>query len=335
MGQVVSIVGEPGLGKSRLVHTIKQIVTEQGSAKVPGAETEAVDVAQDCSVVEWRCSLRFRNSGLFPVSDYFSRFLNFHGDESTAARFDRLARHLDDFGLGRADLVALFAKLLFLPPDERYPAVGLTPVREREETFRAMRQWLKACSDRQPFLFVIEDLHWIDASTLEFLGQFIAEGLHDRILTVLTFRPEFTTPWPAVAHQTSLALNRLTRRQVGELMRRETASTLPDSLVAQIYQRTGGVPLLVEEFTRIVRESVHASDIPSTLQDLVLGRLDRMSSNREVAQVAVTLGGEFHYDILGRGGEHRHADASGRTGETGERGDSLRERAAAELHVRF
>ena len=80
MGQVVLIVGEPGLGKSRLVHTIKQIVRE-GSAKVPGAETEAVDVAQDCSVVEWRCSLRFQNTGRLPVSDYFSRFINSVGDE--------------------------------------------------------------------------------------------------------------------------------------------------------------------------------------------------------------------------------------------------------------
>src|SRR5262249_32364794 len=188
-------------------------------------------------------------------SDYFSRFLNLDGDESTAARFDRLARHLDDFSLGQADLVALFAKLLFLPSDERYPAAGLTPVREREETFRALLQWLKACSNRQPLLFVIEDLHWIDASTLEFLGQFIAEGLHDRILTVLTFRPEFKTPWPAVAHQTSLALNRLTRRQVAELMRK-TEVPVPDALVAQLYERTGGVPLLVEEFARIVRETL-------------------------------------------------------------------------------
>src|SRR4029077_20883988 len=299
MGQVVLIVGEPGLGKSRLVHTIKQIVMEQGSGKVPGAEMQAVNTSQDFSVVEWRCSLRFRNTGLFPVSDYFHRFLNLDGDESTpAARFDRLARHLDDFGLGRPDLVALFAKLLFLSPDERYPTVGLSPVREREETFRVMRQWLTACSNRHPLLCVIEDLHWIDASTLEFLGQFIAEGLHDRILTVLTFRPEFTTPWPAVAHQTSLALNRLTRRQVGELMRKETGRPLPDSLVAQIYQRTGGVPLLVEEFTRIIGESELARDIPSTLQELVLGRLDRMSSNREVAQMAAALGREFHYDTL-------------------------------------
>lgn len=290
MGQVVLIVGEAGLGKSRLVHTIKQIVAEHGS--------EAVDVGQNSSVVEWRCSLRLQNTGLFPVSEFLGRFLNFTDDDSPAVRFDRLAQHLDDFGLGRPETVALFAKLLFLPADERYPAPGLTPAREREETFRAMRQWLKAFSDRQPLLFVIEDLHWIDASTLEFLGQFIAEGLHDRILTVLTFRPEFTTPWPAVAHQSTLALNRLTRRQVGDLMRKETGSALPDALVAQIYQRTRGVPLLVEEFTRIIGEAELALDVPATLQELMLARMDRMSSNREVAQMAATLGREFPYDIL-------------------------------------
>lgn len=185
-------------------------------------------------------------------------------------------------------------------------------MREREETFRALRQWLKAASDRQPLLFVIEDLHWIDASTLEFLGQLIAEGLHDRILTVLTFRPEFKTPWPARAHQTSLALNRLTRRQVAELMCK-TGIPWPDALVAQLYQRTSGVPLLVEEFARIIRETVvlepageerrkgvaeQTRDIPITLQDLVLARLDRMAGNREVAQLAATLGREFHYEIL-------------------------------------
>ncbi len=102
---------------------------------------------------------------------------------------------------------------------------------------------------------MVEDLHWIDASTLEFLGHFVGEGPHDRILTVLTFRPEFKTPWPAPAHQTTLALNPLTRRQMAEWMRRDAGGTLPDSLVAQIYHRTSGVPLLVEEFTRMARES--------------------------------------------------------------------------------
>ena len=293
LGQVVLIVGEAGLGKSRLVHTVEQLVRAEAGGSPAAASP----------IIEWRCSQRFQNTELHPAADHLKRFLDFGDEESPAARFDRLARYLEDCDLGRPEIVALFAKLLFLPPDERYTAPGLTPSREREETFRALREWLRACSGKQPVLFVIEDLHWIDASSLEFLGQFISEGLQDRILTVLTFRPEFQTPWPVSAHQTSLALNRLTRRQVGELMRRDAGSTLPDSLVAQIYQRTGGVPLLVEEFIRMVRESAifeqtHEQAIPATLQHLVMARLDRMSSNREVAQFAATLGREFHYEVL-------------------------------------
>jgi predicted ATPase len=95
----------------------------------------------------------------------------------------------------------------------------------------------------------------VDASTLELLGQCFAESLHDPILTVLTFRPEFKTPWPAVAHQTTLALNRLTQRQAGDLMRKKAKRALPEAVVQQIYDRSGGVPLFVEEFTTMVQES--------------------------------------------------------------------------------
>jgi predicted ATPase len=159
---------------------------------------------------------------------------------------------------------------------------------------------LRAYSDKRPILLVVEDLHWIDASTLEFLGHFIGEGPHERILTVLTFRPEFKTPWPTPAHQTTLAFNRLTRRQVAEWMRRDAGTKLPESLVAQIYHLTSGVPLPVEEFTRMARESTvfestgvrspgipaaSTRELPQTLQKLVMVRLDRMSSNHEVAQL--------------------------------------------------
>jgi predicted ATPase len=189
----------------------------------------------------------------------------------------------------------------------------LSPARQREETFRTLLEWLHRRAARRPVLFVVEDLHWVDASTLEFLGQFLAEGLHDSILTVLTFRPEFRTPWPAVAHQTSLALNRLTRRQVGELMRKKTGSAPPEAVVEQIYDRTGGVPLFVEEFTKMVQESgvldqeggdstrvkaLMAREIPATLQDLVMARLDRMEGDREVAQLAAVLGREASYELL-------------------------------------
>lgn len=295
-GQVVLIVGEAGLGKSRLIDTLKQTVRAE-------ADGDSGDETHASAIIEWRCSQRFQNTELHPVTEHLARILAFGDEDSTAVRFDRLARHLEDCGLDGPEVVALFAKLLFLPSDLRYPESGLTPIREREETFRALHEWLRACSRLRPVLFVVEDLHWIDASSLEFLGQVIAEGLHDRILTVLTFRPEFRTPWHPMAHQTSLALNRLTRRQVAGLMRKGAGGALPDSLVAQIYQRTGGVPLLVEEFIRMARESAifekeRAHEIPTTLQQLVMARLDRMDSNREVAQFAATLGREFHYEML-------------------------------------
>jgi predicted ATPase len=169
-----------------------------------------------------------------------------------------------------------------------------------------MLEWLNTRADRRPILFVVEDLHWADASTLEFLGQFLDECQHDAILTLLTFRPEFQPPWPAVAHQTSLALNRLTRRQAVELMRQKTGAALAESVIDQIYDRTGGVPLFVEEFTRMAQESsasdgigaLPAREIPITLQDLVSARLDRMGDEREVAQLGAVLGREFGHELI-------------------------------------
>ena len=315
MGQVVLVIGEAGLGKSRLVQTLAQGVQTHGSdvALEAAGESAGASVDQDSALIEWRCSEQFQNSELYPVVDYLERSLGTGRDPSPTARFDRLAQHLDACDLGRPEVVALFAKLLLLPPDERYSVAGLTPAREREETFCALREWLLAYSRKRSVLFVVEDLHWIDASSLEFLKQFISEGAHDRILTVLTFRPEFKTPWPALAHQTNLALNRLTRRQVAEWMRRDAGEVLPEALVAQIYNRTSGVPLLVEEFSRLACESAmfepariasspgtaaSASELPATLQELVMARLDRMSGNRDVAQLAATLGREFDYALL-------------------------------------
>jgi class 3 adenylate cyclase/predicted ATPase len=302
MGQVLLLVGEPGLGKSRLVHTLKEHVlgrTTEGEADAP--------------VIEWRCSPHFQNTGLHPAIDFYERALGLGREEPPEARFDRLVRRLEAYDLARPETVPLWAALLSLPTTERYPPPVLSPARHRDETFRAMLEWLHVRAARRPVLFVVEDLHWVDASTLEFLGQFLAEGLHDRILTVLTFRPEFQTPWPAVAHQTSLALTRLTRRQVGDLMRRKTGGAVPEAVVEQVYDRAGGVPLFVEEFTKLVQESgaldpvaegatptkvLPGHEIPAKLQDLVTARLDRMEDERELAQLAATLGREFSHELL-------------------------------------
>jgi predicted ATPase len=265
----------------------------------------------DAPVIEWRCSPHYQNTGLYPAIDFYERGLGFGHDEPPQARFDRLLERLEQYGLARPETVPLWASLLSLPTPDRFPPLELSPVRQREETFRAMLEWLHVRAARRPVLFIVEDLHWVDASTLEFLGQFIAEGLHDSILTVLTFRPEFTTPWPAVAHQTTLALNRLTRRQVGALMRHKTGDTVPEALVDQIFARTGGVPLFVEEFAKMVQQcggpakertegmpTALGREIPATLQDLLMARLDRMEGGREVAQLASALGREFGHELL-------------------------------------
>jgi serine/threonine protein kinase/predicted ATPase len=311
MGQVVLLVGEPGLGKSLLVDTLKQhIQAEAGEA--PSDSPVDDPPVQDSPIIEWRCASQFQNTGLYPARDYFAHRLGSRADEAPAVRFNRLVQDLDEYGLAQPDVVPLFASLLSLPLDERFSALNLSPVREREETFRALRDWLRAVGDRHPILFILEDLHWVDPSTLEFLAQFLAEGLHERILILLTFRPEFKTPWPAPAQQTSLALNRLTRRQVGDLMRKTVAGNLSKAMIEQIYDRTGGVPLFVEEFTKMVQDSgssnpvaggpagheILGREIPATLQDLVMARLDRMESERELAQLAATLGREFSYELL-------------------------------------
>jgi class 3 adenylate cyclase/predicted ATPase len=302
MGQVVLIIGEPGLGKSRLVYTLKEHVLGQ-----------MVEGEVDSPVIEWRCSPQFQNTALYPAINFYERALAFGREEAPQARFDRLVHRLEQYGLARPETVPLWASLLSLSTTDRYPALSLSPVRQRDETFRAMLEWLHTSAARRPILLVVEDLHWVDASTLEFLGQFLAGGLHDSILTLLTFRPEFQTPWPAVAHQTSLALNRLTRRQVADLVRRKVGGALPEGVLEQIYDRAGGVPLFVEEFAKLVHESgapdragvgdaraqaLPTREIPSTLQDLVMARLDRMEGGRDLAQLAAALGREFSYDVL-------------------------------------
>ena len=337
MGQVVLLIGEPGLGKSRLVYTLKEHVLGQ-----------MVEGEVDAPVIEWRCSPHYQNTGLYPAIDFYERALAFGREEPPQARFDRLLHRLEQYDLARPETVPLWASLLSLPTPDRFPPLSLSPARQREETFRAMLEWLHTRAARRPVLFVVEDLHWVDASTLEFLGQFLAEGLHDSILTLLTFRPEFQTPWPAVAHQTSLALNRLTRRQAGDLMRQKAGAAVPEALIDQIYDRTGGVPLFVEEFTKMVQESgaldrageggaragaLPAREIPASLQDLVMARLDRMEGEREVAQLGAVLGREFGHELLaavagaGRGGP------PGRAGEAGAGGDPLPEGPPAPMHL--
>jgi predicted ATPase len=189
----------------------------------------------------------------------------------------------------------------------------LTPQQQRQRTLDTLLALTLAVAEQQPVLFIVEDLHWIDPSTLEWLGLLIDQGPTTRILTLMTCRPTFQTPWGGRAYVTSLTINRLLPQQVAQMARTiADADVLPAPLLDQIVAQTDGVPLFVEEVTRFVMASRrlhgHASEtaasappgvtIPATLHDLLMARLDQMGAAKGTAQLAATIGREFGFALL-------------------------------------
>jgi predicted ATPase len=298
-GQIVLLVGDAGLGKSRLIRELRQLVAGELASGSPG-------------VVEWRCSAYHQGTGFLPAVEFLERLLGFTRADDAESRPARLAAHLDPLALGGAENVAILSALLGIP----HPPLVLTPQRLKERTVDLLIDWLRAFAGPNTLLFIVEDLHWADPSTLELLSRHAAESDAHPGLSVFTFRPEFRPPWRDPAHQTRIALNRLTKRQIGELMASRLGRDVPPAVVTQVAARTDGVPLFVEEFAKLVQESgmldrpptgetesKELRVIPATLQDLLLARLDRMDCDPEVVQLAAAIGREFDHELLAAASE--------------------------------
>src|SRR5262249_44815127 len=214
-----------------------------------------------------------------------------------------------------AEMVPLLAGLLSVPlPAARYAPLTLTPQQQKQRTLASLVAWLAAEAERQPVLVAWEDLHWADPTTLEYLGLVIEQAPTAPLLYVLTYRPEFSPPWPQRSHMTPLVLNRLERPQVEALIaQRASYKTLPAEVVQHIVAKTDGVPLYVEELTKMLLASALLREeaeqyvltgplrtvaIPDTLQDALMARLDQLNWAKEVAQLGAVLGREFPYDLL-------------------------------------
>jgi predicted ATPase len=311
LGQVVCVLGEAGLGKSRLVRELSEYVAAEVGA---GASNGRGDGEVVVPIIEWRCSPFFQNTGLNPAIECFGRLLGFNREASPVRRFEILSSHLNDLGMGDAESVWLVATLLGVPTDGHVPSMMLSPMRQKERTLEVLLQWVRANAEQHSVLFIVEDLHWIDATSLELVGMLVDQGLNDRLLSLLTFRPEFETPWGSRSNQTQLALNRLTKQQIEQMVKtRLKVDDVPEEVVARISERTEGVPLFIEEFSTVISESnaVETVDgvsritsdfdldkIPTTLQDLLVSRLDRLGSRAEVVQMAATVGREFSYELI-------------------------------------
>jgi predicted ATPase/DNA-binding winged helix-turn-helix (wHTH) protein len=299
VGQVLVLRGEAGIGKSRLVHVLREQVA-----------------AEPHLWLEWRCTPETHQSPLYPVMAHLHRLLRWRPEAEPAETLHTLEETLTAAGMALAEVVPLFAALLALPLPACYPPLPLTPQRQRQKTLEALLAWLLTEATRQPVLFIVEDVHWCDPSTLDFLTLLLDQGPMARLLTVLTCRPEFVVPWGFRSHLAPLTLSRLPPSQVTQMVGRVAGGhTLPPEVVAQIVAKTDGVPLFVEELTKMVLEAGLLQDgadpvtlpqplpalaIPDTLHASLLARLDRLGHVKALAQLGATIGRTFDYGLLQR-----------------------------------
>ena len=240
--------------------------------------------------------------------------LRFEREESSEQKLRKLEGFLVQYGLPLAETVPLFAALLSLPLTADYVPLTVSPEQQKQKTLQTLLTILLRIAAQQPLLFVMEDLHWVDPTTLELLSLLVDQGPTARILVLLTFRPDFSPPWTGRAHLTQVTLNRLPRRQAAEMTGRVAhGKALPPEVVEQVVAKTDGVPLFVEELTKMVLESGLLQEreeryeltgplpplaIPTTLHDSLMARLDRLATVKSLAQLGATLGREFSYELL-------------------------------------
>jgi predicted ATPase len=238
-GQVVLLSGEPGIGKSRLVQALKEQVLAEGATRI-----------------EFRCSPYHQNSAFYPIIERLQRLLQFAPQEVPQAKLDKLARLLTLYRFPQADTLPLLAALLSLPPPEGVPAITLSPQRQKQKTQEALIAWIVEEADKAPVYCAWEDLHWADPSTLEALTFFLDQVPTTRLLALLTFRSDFTPSWGSRSYLSQLTLSRLGRPHVEAMVEQITGGKpLPHEVLQQIVSKTDGVPLFVEELTKMVLES--------------------------------------------------------------------------------
>jgi class 3 adenylate cyclase/predicted ATPase len=297
-GQAVLLSGEGGIGKSRLLSAVRDRAAADGYV--------------------WRnihCSPFYQNSALHPIIDLIERAIDTQRSSQSTDRASALRQVLNEAGIGDDMTYALIGSLLGVGGEDTQILRDLAPAQRKRRTLDALIGWVHADAKRQPLVIVVEDLHWVDASTRELLGMLLERIAELPVLVVLTFRPEFVPTWAMHGQISMIALTRLSPAQVVAVALGMTgAKPLPQRIVDEIVRRTDGVPLFVEELTKAIvasglvverdgalqfaSEQTTQLEVPATLRDSLTARLDRLGAAKAVAQLASVLGREFDYPVL-------------------------------------
>jgi predicted ATPase len=289
---MVLLAGEAGIGKSRMCMALASRVATEGHF-----------------LIRLQCSPFHTHSALHPIITNFERIAGLRLDMEPEEKLNRVIAEVQKPGNVAPETIALFAALLSIPIGDRLPRHEAPPEQMKSLTLEAIDDWLVNLSRLKPVLWIMEDAHWIDPTTVEAITRGLGRRDSARILSVITHRPEYRPPWTGRSLVASLSLNRLSRRQSYELVKQVARKNLPDTLVEQIVAKTDGMPLFIEELTKVIIESgpFEAYDdkrgpgepiIPVTLQDSLLARLDRLTESKVVAQIGAAIGREFSFELL-------------------------------------
>jgi len=284
-GQAVLVIGEPGIGKSRLLQRFREEL-----ADIP-------HIWVDCASVSLH-----QNTPFYAVEDMLRQALRINVDQTPEESLALMEASLELAGLNPSEAVPLIAPLISLPLPGKYPPLQLEPDQRRKRLLATITAWAFGTAKIQPVVIACEDLHWADPSTVEVNQLLVEQCATSPMLMICTARPEFQPAWSFRAHHTNLTLNRLTAGDTREMVSRLTPlANLDRATASTLVERSGGVPLFVEQLTHSVLEggvesAVH--DIPTTLHDSLMARLDRLGEAREIAQIASVIGHEFSWETL-------------------------------------
>jgi class 3 adenylate cyclase/tetratricopeptide (TPR) repeat protein len=281
-GQIVTVIGEAGIGKSRTIEALQEALVAEPHARI-----------------HLQCSPYHSNSALYPVIQHLGRAARFAAGDLPSARIEKLGALFAKRAASNAAAIPLLAELLTIsaPP----PPLSLTPEQRKAAIIALLVDESVRLGEANPVLLVLEDAHWIDATTLEFMTRLTDSIGPSRLFAVVTARPEFTPPWLARPHATLLTLGRLGRVECAQLVAGVAASRgLSAETVAAIVAKSDGVPLFVEELTKSMMEAARedSAAVPATLKDSLMARLDRLGDAREAAQIASVIGRQFTFALL-------------------------------------
>lgn len=297
MGQVLLLNGEAGIGKSRLARVFAEWVVDDPH-----------------TLLECRSSPHFQNTALYPIIELLNDHLHLHPDDPPDIMVEKLEQGLQPYQVAMEEAVPLLAALLSMTlPEARYPPLDVSPQWQRRRTLETIVDLLLQQAAQQPVLFILEDLHWTDPSTLELLELLLKQTPTVALCVLLTCRPDIELPWRSRSYLTQMTLNRLPRDQIAQMVEQVAGETqLPAGMLKQIVEKTDGVPLFVEEMTKAVIESEAFEEkgpykaarssssfaLPATLQDSLMSRLDRLGTAKTIAQYGAVLGRQFSYELL-------------------------------------